>query len=286
MLVLRWIVFVVVCAGLVHGAGKLNIIVSVPPQVYFVKKIAGDGVNVIAMVPDGRSPETYEPRPSQMGDFKDASIYFGVGMEFEKVWLERFMSINPQIDFVDLSDGLELLAYDHSHHDHSHHGRYDPHIWLSVKLSSIQARKIYDTLKRLDPSKEAFYKKNLEQFLEEIKQLDIAIKAIFAAPNVHKVFVVYHPAFGYLAREYGLEEIALENEGKSPKTKEMVALRNLIAQKHIQVIYIQPQFSKKRIASLVDDLGLKVEVLDPLKEDWRENILHICRTIATQGGLD
>lgn len=280
---MRVLIFILIFLGFSWGAGKINVIVSVIPQIYFVKKIAGDYANAIAMVPDGRSPETYEPLPSQIGQIKDASIYLGVGMEFEKVWKDRFMGVNPSMKFLDLSKGLNLLEHSEDDHTQKHHKGHDPHIWMSVKLSKIQAHRIYEALSEIDPSRNLIYKKNLEKFLKEIDHLDSEVEAIFSENGAQKVFVVYHPAFGYLAREYGLKEITLENEGKSPKTKQMVALRKLITQKHIQVIYIQPQFSKQHITSLANDLKLKILELDPLKEDWENNILYICRTIATQG---
>ncbi|PAF42481.1 zinc ABC transporter substrate-binding protein [Helicobacter sp. 11S02596-1] len=284
------IIFVLLFVGgaFAFGASKLNIVVSVIPQIYFVKKIAGDYANVSAMVPDGRSPETYEPLPSQIKEIKDAAVYLGVGMGFEKAWKDRFMGVNPTMKFVDLSQGLEHSETPHNdggNADGTNHANnnHDPHIWMSIKLAKIQAHRIYEAISQVDISRSSVYRKNLKKFLDEIDALDSKIQAIFSAPNAQKAFVVYHPAFSYLASEYGLEEIALENQGKSPKTKQLIALRKLIAQKQIRVVYIQPEFSKKRIESLANDLKLKILELDPLKPDWKNNILHICRMIASQG---
>lgn len=263
---------------------KLNIVVSVIPQIYFVKKIGGDSVNVSAMVPDGRSPETYEPLPTQMKIIKNADIYIGVGMEFEKIWSDRFKGANPDLKIIDLSTSLNLREITHSGGDvSSHHGKYDPHIWMSVTLAKDEAKQICEILSYLSPANAQKYNENLKKFLEEINQLDISIKQIFANPDAQKSFVVYHPAFSYLAAEYGLDEIALEADGKSPKTKRMIKIQNLIKQKNIRVIYIQPQFSKKRVLALANDLKLRVLELNPLAEDWEKNILFIAKTIATQG---
>lgn len=263
---------------------KLNIVVSVIPQIYFVKKIGGDSVNVSAMVPDGRSPETYEPLPTQMKIIKNADIYIGVGMEFEKIWSDRFKGANPDLKIIDLSTSLNLREITHLDGDvSSHHGKYDPHIWMSVALAKDEAKQICEILSYLSPANAQKYNENLKKFLEEINQLDISIKQIFANPDAQKSFVVYHPAFSYLAAEYGLDEIALEEDGKSPKTKRMIKIQNLIKQKNITVIYIQPQFSKKRVLALANDLKLRVLELNPLAEDWEKNILFIAKTIATQG---
>lgn len=270
---------------------KLNVIVSVLPQIYFVKKIAKDFVNVDAMVPDGRSPETYDPLPSQIKLIKNATLYLGIGMEFEKAWKDRFMGANPDLKFIDLSDGLSLRKFandkhDDEHHTSStshHHGAFDPHIWLSIRLAKQEAKKIAQILGEIDPLRTTVYQENLKIFLAEINELDSKIKAIVNRPNAQKSFVVYHPAFGYLADEYNLEEIALESNGKSPKTKQMIALKKAIISKKIRVVYIQPEFSKKRILALANELNLGIKELDPLARDWANNILFIISQIASNG---
>lgn len=286
---------VLISTGILFGANpnkqddKLNVIVSVPPQIYFVKKIAKDFVNVNAMVPDGRSPETYEPLPSQIKLIKNATLYLGIGMEFEKAWKNRFMGANPNLNFVDLSDGLPLRKFTSEEHhmesasSHHHHDGFDPHIWLSIHLAKQEAKKIAQIFEQIDPIRAEFYQTNLKEFLSEINELDSKIRAIFARPNAQKSFVVYHPAFGYLAHEYNLEEIALENNGKSPKTKQMIALRKIIQNKKIHVVYIQPEFSKKRILALANELKLKIKELDPLAKDWANNLLFIASQIASNG---
>lgn len=281
---MRSILAILLLVSPLFALDKLNVIVSVIPQIYFVKKIGGDTVNVSAMVPDGRSPETYEPLPTQMKIIKNADIYIGVGMEFEKVWSDRFKGANPNLKIIDLSTSLNLRKITHTDQSPSHHhGKYDPHIWLSVALAKDEAKQICQILSRLRPENAQKYNENLQKFLNEINQLDISLKQIFAMPNAQKSFVVYHPAFSYLAAEYGLDEIALEADGKSPKTKRMIKIQNLIKQKNITVVYIQPQFSKKRVLALANDLKLRVLELNPLAEDWEKNILFIAKTIATQG---
>lgn len=281
---MRFILAILLFLTPLFGLDKLNIVVSVIPQIYFVKKIGGDSVNVNAMVPDGRSPETYEPLVSQMKIIKNADIYIGVGMEFEKVWKDRFKGANPNLKIIDLSTHLNLREITHLDISSSHHHtRYDPHIWLSVALAKDEAKQICEILTNLRPQNAKKYNENLQKFLDEITQLDTSIRQIFADPNAQKSFVVYHPAFSYLAAEYGLDEIALEADGKPPKTKRMMEIQDIIKQKNIKVVYIQPQFSKKRVLALASDLKLKVLELNPLAQDWEKNILHIAKTIATQG---
>ncbi|PAF50817.1 zinc ABC transporter substrate-binding protein [Helicobacter sp. 13S00477-4] len=279
---MRYLLFCVLFVSFVCAQGKINVVVSVIPQIYLVEKIGGIDVDVSSMVPDGRSPETYEPLISQMKMIKNASVYFGVGMDFEKAWKPRFISANPLMEFVDLSE-IGIKKQDQSNQfKHKH----DPHIWLSVALAKVQAEKIYETLSNIRPLRKSFYQANLEEFLKEINALDSQIKGIFSKPNAQKSFVVYHPAFGYLAKEYGLEEIALENDGKPIKLKQMIGLRDVILKKDIKVAYVQPEFSKDRIKAFANELHLKILTLDPLRADWKDNILHICKMIASQGNVE
>ena len=132
---------------------RIKIAVSIAPQVFFVQKIGGDRVEVANMVPQNKSPEIYEPLPSQLKLLADSKIYFGIGMPFEKRWLERFKSTNRGMKIVDLSNGLNRRISTHSHkdshshkahkHSHSHDAKdYDPHVWLSPNLVRSEERRV------------------------------------------------------------------------------------------------------------------------------------------------
>lgn len=252
---------------------KIVVMVSVLPQSYLVQKIAKDLVEVRVMVPNGKSPEIYEPLPLQMRDIKDAQIYVGVGMPFEKKWLHRFKSTNPKLYFLDMPRAIMQSGFKISQ---------DPHIWLSPKLMKIQAREIFRAIASIDFKNKNFYKQNYEEFLQEIDALDSEIKAIFAKPNAKKVFVVYHPAWHYFASEYGLEEIAIESEGKEAKSAHLQEVIALIKQKGIRTIFLQPQFAKKQVQALSTELGLQIVELDSLQENWAEAMLGYAKAIATQ----
>lgn len=252
---------------------KITVMVSVLPQSYLVQKIAKDLVEVKVMVPNGKSPEIYEPLPLQMRDIKEAQIYVGVGMPFEKKWLHRFKSTNPKLYFLDMSSALNKSGFKVAH---------DPHIWLSPTFMKIQAREIFRAIASIDFKNKNFYKQNYEELLHEIDALDSEIRAIFAKPNAKKVFVVYHPAWHYFASEYGLEEIAIESEGKEAKSAHLQEVIALIKQKGIHTIFLQPQFAKKQVQALSTELGLQIVELDPLQENWAEAMLGYAKVIATQ----
>ncbi|RUM89649.1 MAG: cation ABC transporter substrate-binding protein, partial [Thermodesulfatator sp.] len=121
------------CSGTVLGAERLNIVVSILPQKYFVEKIGGDKVQVSVMVEPGANPATYEPRPRQMGMLTSARIYFAIGVPFERVWLPRFENINPSLVIVPTQEGIKLFPISGNQKENGHagaggHGILDPHV--------------------------------------------------------------------------------------------------------------------------------------------------------------
>ncbi len=219
-------IFFLLCITLSSLAlAKPIVIVSILPQKTFVEKIAKDKVDVTTMVEVGSSPHAYEPKASQMVALSKADVYFSIGVEFENVWLEKFKSQNAKLTFVNLSDSLpklEMHKEEHAQHAGHAHGSSDPHTWTSPKNVAIMAQTIYKTLAALDANNEAFYKTNLEAFLQEIQATDAEIKLLLKDIAPQSSFMVFHPSWGYFAHEYNLQQISVEVEGKSPKPKEMI----------------------------------------------------------------
>ena len=216
---------------------NINTVVSILPQQKFVEAIGGEKVNVSLMVQPGSSPHNYEPKASQMKEIAQANLYFSIGVEFENVWLEKFAASNKQMKVIDLSKNIEKIemeAHHHDdHHDHDAHMQkevshteksLDPHIWTSPHNVELIAQMIYEALSKEAPLDEPYFKKNLETFLATVKQTDQKIKEILSdTPNGTK-FMVFHPAWGYFAHAYGLEQMPVEVEGKEPKFKELMKL--------------------------------------------------------------
>ncbi|RXJ88752.1 cation ABC transporter substrate-binding protein [Arcobacter sp. CECT 8983] len=311
-----------------------EVTVSIVPQEFFVKKIAGDKVNVNVMVKPGASPATYEPKVSQMKRLAQSEIYFAIGVPFENAWLEKFENANKSMKIVDTSEGIEKLEmqahshhdhdehlskheengnthhdhedehahhdhdkdeHEHAHHDHEehdhdghkeeseHHGHehtgLDPHIWLEPTLVKNQAKIIYRELVKIDPENEEFYKKNLQTFLVELESLDAQIKAILKKYE-HKAFMVFHPSWGYFAKKYHLEQIAIEIEGKEPKPSQLVELIEEAKKHDIKVVFVAPQFSKKGAKTISSTIKANVVTIDPLSKNWDKNLLKVAKEIA------
>ena len=218
---------------------NINAIVSILPQETFLQAIGGDKVNITLMVKPGNSPHTYEPKPSQMRAISNADIYFAIGVEFEKAWLGRFKNQNKSMKVVDISTGIEKIdIQEHSHDEHKKHDEdeeKDPHVWTSPKNVKIIAKNMYNILIKIDNENKEYYKKNLDIFLLHAEDTHKQIKSIINNKNYK--FMVFHPSWGYFAKEYNLVQIPIEVEGKSPKPKELRYLIDEAKEEKVSVIF-------------------------------------------------
>jgi zinc transport system substrate-binding protein len=270
----------------------LDITVSILPQEYFVEKIGGDRVEVNIMVEPGASPATYEPKPQQMKALSEAEAYVSIGVPFEKAWMEKIKGANPQMLVIDSAQGverMEMVAHHHhgeaeAEHDHEHehdHGaeNLDPHIWLSPQRVKVQAENIYQGLVEIDPENEAEYQANLAQFLTEIDQLDQQIQQNLAGVE-NRQFIVFHPSWGYFARDYDLEQVSIEVGGQEPSAAELGEIVKEAQEENIQVIFAQPEFSTKSAETIAQEIDGKVLLITPLAPDWSNNLLQVSQTFA------
>jgi len=256
------------------AADKPTVFVSIVPQKYFVDQLAMGMVNVEAMVLPGASPATYEPKSSQMKKLSTAAAYFAIGVPFEKSWLERIASVNKNMKIVHTDEGIEkrVMAGD-PRHSHDHEGGADPHIWLSPALVKKQVAIISRELREILPDKVDEIEDNEKKFLRQIENLDTELRTIFQ-PGKGYQFLVFHPTWGYFADDYGLEQVAIEVEGKKPKPAQLKNLIIFARENGITVVFAQPQFSTKSAKLIARGIGGTVLTLDPLAENWLEN-MHV-----------
>lgn len=292
---------ILIALFLAFGAlfAKVSVSVSIIPQAYFVEKIAGDLVSVNIMVQKGKSPETYEPSVKELQNLSKSQLYFNIGMPFERAWVKRFLGVNPKMKIIQpLKDG-ELEAYiaessvdsaTHTHENYAHHDSHEhdshehnhahlPHIWLSFILSQAHARQISDALCEVDSANCATYQANLEILLKEISDLHSHFKGVFKGKG--GAFLVYHPAFSYIANELGLREFSIEVDGKDAKIAHTREIFTIIKKHNIKSIFIQPQFSSKNAKIIAKEASLEIKTADPLAKNWSENIAEFLREVAT-----
>ncbi|MBU7024316.1 MAG: zinc ABC transporter substrate-binding protein, partial [Theionarchaea archaeon] len=242
------------CLSSPQPSGKIGVIVSILPQAEFAEKIGGDRVDVTVMIPPGASPHSYEPAPSQLAQVSKAALYceVGSGIEFELAWMDRITSMNKDMVIIDCSKGIELISGDPDREDQ---GGTDPHIWLSPRNAATMVENIYQGLVEVDPDSTDYYTENEERYLQELETLDREIRE--SLPESLTTIMVYHPSWGYFCREYGLEQIPIEREGKEPTPQDIVHLIDLARKEHITVIFVSPQVNAQPAEVIAREIGGK-----------------------------
>jgi zinc transport system substrate-binding protein len=275
---------------------KINVIVSILPQVTFVEKVGGNLVNVRELIPPGGSPATYEPKPGDLIAIESADIYFRIGhIQFEKSHINKFNNLNPSLKIIDTSQTTNLRYFsdseEHSHDDENEDAHnlneefhddddrdIDPHVWLSPIEVKKQIDIIAQTLSDYDPKNSQIYIKNANNFKAELDNLNLELDSKLNQLKTNKL-MVFHPAWGYLARDYGLEQIAIEESGKEPTTEQLIALINKAKEEDINVIFVQSQFNKNIAESIASEIDAVVVSIDPLAKDYVNNLFSIAQTI-------
>lgn len=302
-------VFITLLPGFGLGAQEtLKIHVSVLPQKFFVEQIVQDLADVDVLVAPGKSPTTYSPTPDQIRRLARADVYFRIGVPFENGFLHKLASMAPDIQVVDTRKGIQLRdmqAHIHEKEDpdktdthlHLHepdappqgekvpesgHGiadGKDPHTWMNPLLVKQQAKTIADTISELSPQHQDRFQANYRQFAHKLDQLYDRLHRLLA-PLAGTNFFVFHPAFGYFADAFDLNQIPVETMGRSPKGKELSAIIKLARQEKARVIFVQPQFDAQAARKIAQAINGAVVSIDPLAYDYLNNLAQMADTIS------
>lgn len=269
--------------GVARGAqppAPIEVFVSILPQKYFVERIGGQRVAVSVMVGPGQSPATYEPTPNQLSRLGQARAYFRIGVEFEDVWMKRIAAINPGMRVIDLRHGIAVRQVDQPlGAPATSGGAADPHVWTSPLLVKIMAATIRDTLSELDPADQVEYGANYQMFARDLDRLDHDIRTMLV--GVHRRnFMVFHPAWGYFADTYGLKQIPIETGGKEPGARSLAQVIETGRRERVKVIFVQAQFSRRMAGTIAQALGARVVAVDPLAEDYLDNMRRVAAQFA------
>lgn len=265
---------------------KLQVAVSIVPQETFVKKIAGDLIDVVVMIPPGYSPANYEPSPKHMARFDASSIYFTVDVAAEEQILDSVHNDKMAIiDLADVVDDLYPARYfeedaeedEEDDHDHDHEGR-DPHMWLSPKRAIVMIESMKASLIELDPSHAAIYEENAQAYIKEIQQVDAEFKALFSELT-EKTFLIYHPSYGYFADDYDLEMVSIEKEGKEATIRGIEEVIELALDKDIKVVFYQEEFDGQQAEIVAKEIGGTTIKVAPLSGDYLSELHNIVNTL-------
>lgn len=255
------------------------ITVSILPQKYFLEKIVGDRFDVKCMLDKGGNPETYEPSMSYMMNLEKSDAYFLMGsIGFELSIRSKIKEYNPDIKVCDVSEGIELISGSH-HFDADDKEGIDPHTWTSVANARVIIKNMLDDVVELDPEHKAEYESNYRDFDRELSEFQDSI-ALRLQSVKGGAFVVWHPSLSYFARDYGLEQISLEYDGKEVPVKYMEKKVAYAVSRKPSVFFFQKGMDTNQARTVNAQIGTRLVEINPLDYDWKSEIMKIADALS------
>lgn len=260
----------VACSGSARSApGHTPIVlVSVPPEAYLVRSIAGQRVSVHVLLPPGASPHSYEPSIGTARRAAGADLYLTVGhprLSFESSWVDVLRRVG-HVRIVPLASACDVRPD-------------DPHVWLSVACADSMARRAEAALERLLPASEAgALRARLDSTLTAMGRASAEADSLLA-PFQGRTFLVFHPAWGYFARDHGLRQVAIQSGSREPGPRDLERVLRQVREEDLRVMFIQPGMPRDEAERIASRLGVRTEVLDPLAEDWTALVVDAAREI-------
>ena len=260
---------------------KPVITVTIEPLRFFTEAIVGDHFKVVSMVPNGTSPETYDPTPQQLVNLANSDAYIKIGyIGFELSWMDKIQKNAKHLSIFDSSKGIDLIyAEGHHHGDHYHAGGVEPHTWNSTKNAKIMAKNILDAAIQLDSIHTTDYQENYKSLVMLIDNTEETIQLMLNNNPHAKGFMIYHPALSYYARDYGLEQISIEEEGKEPTPAHLKKLIEKCMNDNIHIIFIQPEFDQKNAEVIATQTNSQIVGINPLSFYWQDEMIHLTKAL-------
>lgn len=267
---MKKIFFIFVLASMAWA--KILIISSVAPVSFLAQKIGGENVELHTLI--SADAHNYEPKPSDMKIIAKADVFLAIGVEFERVWLEKFKANAKNLLITKLDENITKIKQEHSHdHDHDHESELDTHIWLDPLNAKIIAQNIANTLIKINAQNQKTYEQNLNVLLNELDELDNYAKTELAGLK-KRAFIVYHPAWGYFAKRYDLEQISIEKNAKEPKINELASIIKDAKKHGVSVIFTNPGYLGHSPQVIASQIGAKIIQIDPLSNDYFNALKH------------
>lgn len=244
---------------------SLTVYTTVYPLQYFTERIGGDLVTVNSIYPPGSDEHTFEPTQKDMMALANADLFFyiGLGLEGFVENAEKTLA-KEQVKLVAAAGHLPHEALleeehtdEHDHHDHSHDG-VDPHVWIAPTLAQYLAKEIKNTLQEEAPAHADEFEENYQQLTTELTALDEQFKQMAdAAPK--KTFYVSHAAFGYLASQYQLEQVAIAglNPQSEPSQRALIDLVEKAKAEQVEYVLFEQNISSKITQTIQQEIGAK-----------------------------
>ena len=293
-LLLFWCIFFSCTSGCTEQNEKISttqplvVACTIPPQEEFIREVAGDyPVSILVMVPPGSSPHTFEPAPSQIAGLESADLYIalGSGIEFENRWISRIKQIYPGIKMINLSQNIELYHPSGSHGEFAEPSLYntnersDPHIWMSLRNAAWIVNTTAEAMALIRPDMKDSFFKNKDNYNQKLADADQDIRESLKNLKTRTI-LVYHPAYSYFCRDYDLEQMVVEENGREPSSRKLADLITKAKSKGINIVFTEPEGSTRQAETLAREIDGTMILISPLDRNYLENMKRIAEKIS------
>jgi zinc transport system substrate-binding protein len=254
---------------------KLQVVTSFYPLYFLAREIGGGAADIRNITPAGAEPHAYEPTPRDMIAIENADLLVINGAGFEP-WGDAVLGgINRERTRVVVAgEGLATLttaAHEEEGEEegagHEEAGEVvDPHVWLSPRLAQTIAERIRDGYIAADPAGEPRYRANADAVMGRLAELDAAF-ARDLQNCARREIITSHAAFGYIARDYGLEQVAISglSPEEEPSPKQLADIAKFARDNNVKHIFFETLVSPKLSETIATEVGARTLVLNPLE---------------------
>jgi zinc transport system substrate-binding protein len=253
-------------------AGSLNILATTFPIYQITRNItrAVDEVKVDLMIPAAMGcPHDYALTPADMRKLASADVLVINGLGLEEFLGAPVKTVNPHLQLINSSQGIEQILdfsgtqatashqgdhAEHHHHDEHHHDVHDhhddhlhegpnPHLFASPRMAALLAQNIAQQLAQIHPEGAVHYTAGAQTYARQMNELADAFSAL-GHQLMNNRIVTQHGVFDYLARDMGLEIVAVvqAHAGQNPSASEMLAIIATVKEKKAGAIFTEPQY--------------------------------------------
>ncbi|CAH6660813.1 High-affinity zinc uptake system protein ZnuA [Pseudocitrobacter vendiensis] len=283
------------------------VVASLKPLGFIASAITDGVTDTQVLLPDGASEHDYSLRPSDVKRLQNADLVVWIGPEMEAFMNKSTQSISDKnkVTIAQL-DGVKPLLMkggdddDHDHegdHDHAghesekgdahhHHGDYNMHLWLSPEIARLSAVAIHDKLVELMPQSRAKLDANLKDFEAQLATADKEVGNELA-PLKGKGYFVFHDAYGYYEKQYGLTPLGhfTVNPEIQPGAQRLHQIRTQLVEQKATCVFAEPQFRPAVVEAVARGTSVRMGTLDPLGTNIqlsKESYATFLRQLANQ----
>lgn len=255
--------------------GRIRVATTIYPIEYFAERIGGESVEIVSLIPPGVEAHDFEPRVSDLIDIARADLFIYNGAEFEP-WVGRALKAlggdaPPSFESVELlRTSLFAASGDENPNENGDEG-FDPHVWLSPLNAVLQVEAIVSALSTFKPGLAGEYESAGNVLIGQLESLDRAFRSGLSECGLD-TFVTSHAAYGYLADEYGLEQIAVAglSPDAEPKPRTLAKIARRMTDLGVSYVLVEPIANARVGDTLARETGAGTLPLHPLESLTKE----------------